>query len=1055
MAKKSAWSKCASVFRRACLPLALLLSTFAQNPPPPPMVDVELAIQTADGRPLADANAVIQVLGRYTPDQPSPDIAVRTDSQGIARFQAPVGAYRLLVESGGAVGTVGTTGFAPGKVARPWMPRMMAPGSIDGTYDPQSCQGDVVIHAKAGKPIEVRPTSPGHFHLTGRGGVDWTIWATASGQRCAELDPRILYVPPGRNVSGIVLAPRKPAASRPAKPVPPYTLRSFGGGSGKPSAWVKGTVRDTAGNPIANAAVMALGIYHGGIRMNQRAEQAVTDAAGHYEIIGEGDLAAFSATVLATVPGHPPAWAWPAFQQGPKPPVQDLIIPSQSGALNIKVLRQGQPVPGITVAIYLENANLRDVWARGLNDASAIQNAAYPMAKTGADGTVEFRNLLPGRYRVVASPKPDATRAWLRGDSALIYSTVQVTGIPVRVDQTTNHNLNLYEQQNRGRLQVRQPRGSLFTGVARDSYGPIDTIDWNSTLGFDRSGAAAIDFDHAGLWKVIVKFRDWPGDTLPDRQPYFHASGHLAISPNLQGNPPPILNARWLAPGSVRVHVEDSQGKPRQVTVHVYHDSDRFFGTTDEDGQIVFTGLTNGQKYYSLIWDDGPGAAAATNDSGRPRTAHPRPNLDPSQGPPPAPADLLAEPVNPRPEFTPQPNTETRINFRPTPVRYVYGKLRAAANLSQRPSVLGASNWATGEFVAGPFPPGDVQLTVSMPEVGEFQMPVHIDSRSNEAIRLDIDTRKHKFQPAQQSPAPDPISAQPAATTLGMGGISAQAGGASQLQGRVFLAGGLTPALGAQVIYWSPKQTAPSLFAITDALGNLQPRGLWRTAAGSTAPAGPGPDSATVIAFLPGSTGALVKTVTRLEDLSTMILPAPLSLTGRVTVGGASPLKRPGSILVLAAHQGAGFLDPYLSIATTADAQGNFELAGLTPGNYQVQAVLDNLWLSPVVTLKVKPNAANLPSLRLAIPHPGVPIHLQLRDQAGNPAPGATLTLARPGPLATLWPKSWTADSQGEITIPTLEAGPHQAQAAGHPNPIKFKVPPHPGAPLQIQIKLK
>lgn len=238
---------------------------------------------------------------------------------------------------------------------------------------------------------------------------------------------------------------------------------------------------------------------------------------------------------------------------------------------------------------------------------------------------------------------------------------------------------------------------------------------------------------------------------------------------------------------------------------------------------------------------------------------------------------------------------------------------------------------------------------------------------------------------------------------------------------------------------------------MSDALGNLMPRGLWRTGTDPGNVVSQGPDSATAIAFLPGSAGATVKTVSRSDDLAHLVLPPPLSLAGRVTMGGASPVQRPGAILVMAAHQGGGFLDPYLSVSSSAGADGAFELAGLTPGDYQIQAALDDIWLSPPVNLRIG-GAATRP-VALSIPPPDVPVRLQLRDASGKVASGVSVTLDHGGPLADFWPRNWTSDALGSVFIPTLEAGLHTVSAAGGSSPVRFEVPALPGGPVTVTVR--
>jgi len=76
----------------------------------------------------------------------------------------------------------------------------------------------------------------------------------------------------------------------------------------------------------------------------------------------------------------------------------------------------------------------------------------------------------------------------------------------------------------------------------------------------------------------------------------------------------------------------------------------------------------------------------------------------------------------------------------------------------------------------------------------------------------------------------------------------------------------------------------------------------------------------------------------------------------------------------MAAHQGGGFLDPYLSVSSSAGADGAFELAGLTPGDYQIQAAVDGIWLSPTVNFRIGGDTTR--PVALSIPLPGVPVRL-------------------------------------------------------------------------------
>jgi hypothetical protein len=296
----------------------------------------------------------------------------------------------------------------------------------------------------------------------------------------------------------------------------------------------------------------------------------------------------------------------------------------------------------------------------------------------------------------------------------------------------------------------------------------------------------------------------------------------------------------------------------------------------------------------------------------------------------------------------------------------------------------------------------------------------------------------------QKPKEPVRVTADPDIVLMGAGGITSHAAGAQALKGKVVLADGITPAMGAQVLYWRAHQKLPSLFAMTNALGDLQPRGLWRTGETSAPESAPGPDSDTVIAFLPGTTGATIQTVSRHDEDLHLVLPHPIILKGRVTVGGISPLRRPGLIRIVAKHS----TNEYLSLDTTCDADGNFELAGLTQGSYEVQAALDDIWLSSPVSLVI--GSARPKPMRLNIAQPGAPVRVEVRDPSGHPLPAASIKLERDGPLAVLWPKEWVSDSAGSVWFPTLEAGRHKINVGK--SSIEFTVPAMPAATINVRI---
>ena len=249
--------------------------------------------------------------------------------------------------------------------------------------------------------------------------------------------------------------------------------------------------------------------------------------------------------------------------------------------------------------------------------------------------------------------------------------------------------------------------------------------------------------------------------------------------------------------------------------------------------------------------------------------------------------------------------------------------------------------------------------------------------------------------------------------------------------GQVLLSDGSTPAWCAQVLYFQPGDNEPKQARTTDALGQFRPRGTWWM----NIPAKPGelqgPSEPVVVAFLPGTCGAaILPPPERSDQPMRIVLPPPIAQRGQVKVGGGAPTQLNGTIHVKAGYQDKGFLNELLSVTTTADLDGNFTLAGLTPGNYLIQAALDDIWLSPSSAVHV--TKGNPEPIELNIPPPGTPVVMRLVDKNGTPRIGEKLTIDRAsGPLAeSLWPQEWTSDGLGVVNIPTLEAGKHVLHAS-------------------------
>ena len=248
----------------------------------------------------------------------------------------------------------------------------------------------------------------------------------------------------------------------------------------------------------------------------------------------------------------------------------------------------------------------------------------------------------------------------------------------------------------------------------------------------------------------------------------------------------------------------------------------------------------------------------------------------------------------------------------------------------------------------------------------------------------------------------------------------------AELSGRVVLADGVTPARFADITCFGRGCDRASVGGQTDAAGHLRTRSLpiWFAVGQQPSRA----RGALVIARVPGSIGATVlRPAGRIDGTVSIVLPSARSARGRVTLGGRSPADLHAQLRLRAVYQGDDWrVDDVLSIWATPQPDGRFELAGLTPGDYLVQAAVDNIWLSASVPMHVA--ADRDPSeLSLDVPTPEGPVAVTVVDAAGRPVVGRRVTVDRPaGPLtAACWPDHFTTDGAGVAYVPALETGPH------------------------------
>ena len=229
----------------------------------------------------------------------------------------------------------------------------------------------------------------------------------------------------------------------------------------------------------------------------------------------------------------------------------------------------------------------------------------------------------------------------------------------------------------------------------------------------------------------------WPRECFSNIiEPYFANLGVIAASHCYETDFVPEFAARWIEPASARVTVLDAAGRPLHAVVEIGWRRDaKISGSTDDNGQILFTGLMVPNNPYELICASIPGNESAdilANDYRRPADA-------------PVPPD---EKLQNRLEIFPCPlaitrDAETSFTLRQERVAYVTGKILAdehddlkAFSVIVDPSLNQPYAYAyvrksTKEFAAGPFRPGRLCLILirTNDKGGEIRSLVPVTAR--------------------------------------------------------------------------------------------------------------------------------------------------------------------------------------------------------------------------------------------------------------------------------------------------------------------------------------
>ncbi len=981
------------------------------------MGEVEMIVRGPDGRGLGGARVLVTPAARPSDAGKSREIAAQADGEGRARFQWGTGVVRQMdvkVEGVG-YGYVGATEILADKPAKVNLPPLVAYATVTGFMPLELATPRAVVKFQSrtnsyDEDLVIPFVADGRFSASVRMGK-WHVVAMDGNTLLAE-SPEDISLVPGQVLKNLTL---KKAAEVEIKPQPRVAPAQANG------PWAKGTVRDEAGKPVNGASVFLVGVYSTGMRMFEAAAKATTDAAGHYEIAAEGNRPLVSATVVASLPNRPPAWSWvhpasPAAKgetQKPAPDV-DLVVPSKGGSLEITVRREGQPVTGVSVIAWLEGVDLRDSWAAGStdNERREVEDIVHPVKAVNGAGVARFDNLLPGQYRIVAAVG-DVARVRDIQDSSL-WETLDpyaiTEGVSVKVGAVTNYRMNIFTQGHRVPMKVtRGDKKPLTTTNTVFEYTSPAVGEWARSVEQKPNDVLQGMFEAPGLHRISFKYRDSGVGTMRvGDEPYYEAAGYVGASHLLEikAKIPAKFTVMRYDPGNIAVELRDANGQRVRGVVELDEVAGRraFAGSTDASGMIRFEGVPT-WKYITRTFING----TAQVDLG-------------SGDAPLSTADALTG----RSAVLPQiievsPNTERQISLKAEMVGYVLGTVKpAAGHTAAEYSVAAMSGdemmpvhyrGSTGEFVAGPFAAGKVRVSV-WPATGN----------PRELIGQDVTIEAGKVARVElTAPAPDAATGGNVTPKPGSR-VPWSSGVVMQMSGRVLQSDGKTPALGARVMLLGPPDAEPLLSGLTDARGTIHYRVLPRT---QRTDVGTMKQSA-IVAWLPGTSGAVIKPIpgTAADSLE-LVLPPPTKLQGKVTIAGLPPQGRNEKIRIMTGNLDHPELSDVLNVQTIAQPDGTFELSGLTPGKYEVQAAYDDIWLSESAAITV--GNTPLQPISLNVGTPGGPLTVRVVGRGGRPIPARQVTIDRPkGPLAKLlWPAEFVTDGAGEVWIPALEAGQH------------------------------
>ncbi len=809
--------------------------------------------------------------------------------------------------------------------------------------------------------------------------------------------------------------------------------------SASPAQETKGTatgkVVGADGKPVAGATVWVTASYNG-IRRYEEIFTAVTDATGTYRVAGLPDVQKHKAYlgsedgmemfVDVVIAGRPPAHI--DFKaMGNETIAPDLILPSQGASLSVRVQNEaGQPIANAIVQV--STGEYRQ-WAYHMGGDSkknvdTLDRMLQPRTKTDASGTARFDVLLPGRYTVrlvQSTPETDPNSAafdsadyFRRGANAAGKTTAQSVGVPVMPGRENRYTVRLQTARGRFLVRYRLPDGTLYSGEGAslsmpEASHPEQPRNEGGMSGGGSKAESVFDFSwgmQSGIRRVSTRLRVEPPHQSASDEPFLWCQTIVAYSPYWKRDAPLVLPVHRVEAGGLRVRVRDENNKP--VAGIVVAQSSPFPDEngknphkTDADGYATFTGLPSGELSVNVV-----------EPPLLPERKYGTPVVFPDE------ETLRNRRVWRIQRFVIERGKRTEGLLKAERIGFVRGTVTGGTQgyfvEAEFPSGLNFRQYydtRTGEYLIGPVAAGAYPLDYRG-ETGGYKATVTVP---NGVLKRDFVAEPRSAESSKKRRENDNKIA--------------------SLVGTVLLPDGITPALNASVWITDDNDLYPRFGFVADATGRVRlsgrasrgvPSDLFHNRYPPLMPPG-GPKERVLVAFLPGSHGATVLPFPPGAEAKPvrLTLPAATAMSGTVTVGGQPLSTVPGFARVRATPVGQGQITDLLAVETTAQADGSFTLAGLTPGvTYGVQASLENVYVSPEVRVLVPVNmTGDLPEVLLKLPQPGKPVAVSVGK--GYADAHATRVEKLPGgSLARqTYPLFYVVDGAGDLRVEGLPAG--------------------------------